>query len=206
MRALLILLLAGTAHAGSVEIASDPPPPPPPPPPAPVVIAAEPAPPPPDRLADRMTFLAGSGMLWLSVDGTHGSGMTVQPTFTRTFDRFELQGEVALATWHADPGPMHALVGRLGATARYQAARLRIENTLALDAIVEAGAGFEHIARDTAAPLSRPDLALGVGFRMLGRDDAGSRRLLVGLEVMARAIVAPGDHGWMIVFGLPVGR
>jgi hypothetical protein len=200
---LVVLALAGTARASSLEIAGDPPPPPPPP--APMIVAPAPPPEEPDQLTNRLTFLAGTGMLWLTIEGVHGSGWALQPTVTRTFDRFELQGEVAISSWRRDDtGPMRALVGRLGATARYQAARLHIENTLALDAVVEAGAGVEQIARDSGAALSRPDLTLGVGLRMAHRDRDAS--IILGLEVMGRAIVAPGERGLLIVFGLPVGR
>lgn len=205
-----LVLLAGSARAapaqlvtgdasGGALIARDPPPPPPPPPPP---IVAEP--PPPDDLGDRLTLLPGFGMIWL--DG--GSGVLVQPTVTRTFDRFELQGELGLASWHADtPSPHHGLFGRLAATARYQAARLRVDRTLALDLVVEAGAGIERRASDDAGPATRPDAAFGLGLRMLGCDRVeADRRVLVGLEVMARVLVSPAGDGVAIVLGLPIGR
>ena len=202
--ALVILLLAGVAHADAL-IARDPPPPPPPPPAPAAATYTEPVE--PDRLRDRLTFLAAMGGMDLQIDGAWGGGMLVQPTVTRTFDRLELQGELGLSSWDGR-GPMatRSLFSRLGATARYQAARARIDNEVTFDLVVEAGAGMENIARDRAPAIERPDLEVGAAFRLLAAPRDSDRRILIGLEISIRTIVAPHDHGFVVLFGLPVGR
>ena len=200
MRLLLVLAaIAGAARADTL-IATGPPP-----------ASAPPLPTPParpDGLGDRFTFLPGFGALVVAIEGVHGSGMLIQPTVTRTFDRVELQGELALAKWEQDDrGPARALFSRLGVTARYQAARFRVHDALTLDLVLDAGAGVERIDRDTMPALVHPDLALGMGLRMLGAERLdGGRRILVGLEVMGRLLFAPHEQGAAIVFGLPIGR
>jgi hypothetical protein len=220
----LLTVISASARAGTLAIAGDPPPPPPEPqviagdpPPPPQVIAVDPPLAPPavvrrapgerDRLRDRLTFLPGSGVLWLWIDGERGEAAWLQPTVTRTFDRFELQGELGLGAWHqADRGPAHAVLGRFAVTARYQAARAHIEQTLALDLVVEAGVGLHELARDGMTPARGADVSVGAGLRMLGAERPAERRVLIGLEAMGRVLFTPYGRGVMIVFGLPMGR
>lgn len=201
--ALVLLLLAGVAHADTSLIARDPPPPPPPQP-APAVYSV---PPEPDRLRDRLTFLPAMGGIDMTIDGVSGGGMLVQPTVTRTFDRLELQGELGLSSWDGH-GPMatRSVFARLGATARYQAARLRLDNEMTLDLVVETGAGMENIARDREPMIERPDLEVGAAFRIIAAPLGGERRTLIGMEASIRMLVAPHDHGFAVLFGLPIGR
>ena len=199
----MLLLLAGVARADTALLAGDPPPPPPPPPPAAVYSV----PPEPDRLSDRLTFLAAIGGLDMPIAGVSGGGMLVQPTVTRTLDRLELQGELGIAAWGSS-GTMatRAVIARLGATARYQVARARLDNEMTLDLVVEGGGGIENIGRDRAPTIERPDLELGAAFRLLAAPRETDRRTLIGMEISIRMLVAPHDHGFAVLFGLPVGR
>lgn len=163
-----------------------------------------------DPLVDRFTAIPAFGLVWLQIDGQGGAGMLIQPTVTRTFDRVELQGELAIGDWAAsDASAAGALIGRLGGTARYQVGRVRVEGTMTLDLVAEAGLGVQRIAHDDGRMLTRPDLLGGVGFRMLSnvRNVNAPSRIFMGMEVMFRAIVAPGgDLGFMFAFGVPFGR
>jgi len=200
----LLVLLVRVAGADTAWIASDPPPPPPPPPPAPAVHYESHE---PDHLRDRLTFLAAAGGIDLTIDGARGGGMLIQPTVTRTLDRLELQAELGLSSWDGR-GPMatRSLLARPGATARYQAARFRVDNAASFDLVVEAGTGLEHIARDREPAVDRPDVELGAAFRIIAAPSESDRRILIGLEFSVRMLLAPHDHGFAIMFGLPVGR
>ena len=174
---LAILLLASTAHADD------------------------------DRLANRETMIAGFGLVSMQVDGIANSGMAVQPTLTRTFDRFELQVEYLLADLRDDsmrqPG---SILHRLGFSGRYQAARARVDRSMTLDFVVEGGVGLQYLERDDGDVIGRNDLSLGFGLRMLSNVTHG-RRAFMGLEAMFRGLVTPsGDKAFVFVFGVPFGR
>ncbi|MDQ3369564.1 MAG: hypothetical protein M3680_29400 [Myxococcota bacterium] len=218
----LLGLLAATAPAhADLEVAADEEPPPPPPPPVlivtPLAVAA-PTPPstrPPPRppLSDRWTLTPATGVLWMQVHGATGSGMLLQPTLTRTFDRLELQADYLLAHVTDDAGAMPgALVHRLGASAHYQAGRIRVERTMALDLVTSAGVGLQRVMRDDGRSLDRPDLSVGIGLRMLTDIiDRPPQRVFFGMEVALRLLVVPRrdaspDLGLAIAFGIPLGR
>jgi len=211
MKCVVLLAALASTAAASPEIAVDDP--------TPVVVVAPPPPPPRApaaviELGDRFTAFAGFGMMWLEVGGTGGSGMAIQPTLQRTFDRVELQGELLLADWQHGTGMAAAggIVGRLGAEARYQAGRIRVEHRMTLDLVLEAGAGLQGIALDDGGTQLRSDLELGLGLRMLTDvHEHGPARAFLGMEAMLRVLIAPQpdarpDLGLVLTFGIPFGR
>ena len=217
---LTALLVCSTAHA-EVLLAGDPPPPPPPPPPSLIVAPARPLvvvhsasnSRPRPRLADRWTLTPATGVLWMSVHGVTGSGLLLQPTVTRTFDRFELAADYAVARLGDTSAQMPlTVVHRLGASAHYQAGRLRVGETMTLDLVAQAGVGVEHLVRDRAGSIDRPDLSLGLGFRLLtDLDEHPPHRILFGFELAARLLVIPrasggADLGYGVAFGGTLGR
>lgn len=216
---LAALLVCRAAHADAL-LAGDPPAPPPPPPP-PVIVAVAPppvvayqeSPRPRPPLSDRWTLTPAFGGMWMSVHGVVGSGLMLQPTVTRTFDRFELSADYAVARLGDASEPMPTtVVHRLGASAHYQAGRIRVGSMMTLDLLAQAGVGIEHLVRDRAGSIDRPDLSLGLGFRVL--DNLGAsrpHRILFGLEMGARLLVIPrasggADLGCGIAFGVLLGR
>ncbi len=169
----------------------------------------------PDTLANRFTLLAGFGGLVMTFDGTHSNAMAIQPTVQRTFNRLELQADLLLADWNPQQQVRSGgHVFRLGAAVRYQAARLRVVPDMTLDAVAELGVGMQRLQPDQGRSRERADFEIGVGFRMLtaiNRGNAGSRRILFGMEMMMRLLVAPQpdrptELGAVFMFGLPVGR
>ena len=170
-----------------------------------------------DPLANRFIVLAAFGGAFMTVDGVGTNGMAIQPTLQRTFDRFELQTDLLLVDWTPrSNGGGHVL--RLGAAARYQAARLRVSD-LTLDAVVEAGAGWQRLMPDQRAARNRGDIEVGIGVRMLSRilphrtatSSMRARPVFFGVEAMVRLLVtpqrnAPTDVACVLAFGLPIGR
>ena len=141
--------------------------------------------------------------------------MAIQPTLQRTFDRFELQTELLLADWTPQPSQGGHLI-RLGTSARYQAARLRVAD-LTLDAVLDAGVGWQRLLPDAGAARNRADFEVGMGLRMLTRtlttnaNVSVQRHMFVGLEFMVRLLVTPQRHGptdigCVVAFGIPFGR
>ncbi|MCX5745146.1 MAG: hypothetical protein NT062_21890 [Proteobacteria bacterium] len=164
-------------------------------------------------LGNRFTALAGFGMLVLEVHDETGSGMALQPTLTRTYDRVELQAELTLATWADRTGTPHkGRFERIGAAARYQAGRIRIEQTMTLDLVLDAGVGLQRIERDEDTLIERADLEVGFGLRMLtDMAKPSSSRMLFGMEMMMRLLIMPradasADLALVLVFGIPVGK
>src|SRR5437868_4388626 len=90
-----------------------------------------------EHLDDRFTATAGFGMTWMQVQGVTNSGMTVQPTFNHTFDRFELQADYMLADLKSDEMDHGSVLHRFGFAARHQIGRVRIERTMTMDCVVE---------------------------------------------------------------------
>jgi hypothetical protein len=169
-----------------------------------------------DPLANRFIVLAAFGGAFMTIDGVGTNGMAIQPTLQRTFDRFELQTDLLLVDWTPrSNGGGHVL--RLGAAARYQAARLRVSD-LTLDAVVEAGAGWQRLMPDEGVVRNRADIEVGIGLRMLSRilpnhdsSSARARPIFFGIEAMVRLLVtpqrnAPTDVACVLAFGLPLGR
>jgi hypothetical protein len=167
-------------------------------------------------LDNRFTVTPAFGMIWLEVLGDGGSGMAIQPTVTRTFDRVELQGALTLADWRDGSGTPHgALFERLGGSAGYQVGRIRVERTMTMDLVLEAGAGIQRIERDEGGSITRGDLSFGLGLRTVTdlRDGqrTGKPRIFLGMEAMIRLLVMPSadarpDKALLLVFGSPVGR
>lgn len=192
--------------------------------PADIVLYPSPIPPPPPRRApeperlldNRFTVTPAFGMLWLEVIGEGGSGMAIQPTLTRTFDRVELQGALTLVDWRDSTGTPHgALFERLGGSVGYQAGRIRVQRTMTMDLVLEAGAGIQRIERDEGGSITRGDLSFGLGLRTLTdlRDGqrTGKPRIFLGMEAMLGLLVMPSaearpDLAMLLVFGSPVGR
>lgn len=169
-----------------------------------------------DPLANRFIVLAAFGGAFMTIDGVGTNGMTIQPTLQRTFDRFELQTDLLLVDWNPrSNGGGHVL--RLGAAARYQAARFRVSD-LTLDAVLEAGAGWQRLMPDEGVVRNRADIEVGIGLRMLSRllpnqasSASGARPIFFGVEAMVRLLVtpqrnAPNDVACVLAFGLPIGR
>ncbi len=217
-RTLLTIALwtASTAHADTLLV-GDPPPPPPPPPPhvvvaiTPPLVAVTPEPRPP--LADRWTLTPATGVLWMQVQGISGSGIVLAPTVTRTFDRYELSADYTLSRLGESSQPMPTtVVHRLGASVGYQAGRIRVGGTMTLDLVVQGGLGIQHLVRDHAEIVDRPDVSLGINLRMLDDvSDQAPRRIFFGMEIGARLIMTPRpsggtDLGCVIAFGAPFGR
>ena len=160
-----------------------------------------------DRLDNRTTMNIGFGLLAMQVDRTTTTGMLVQPSLTRTFDRFELQADYLLGDLRDDSMQMPgATIHRVGFAARYQAARLRDRGTAALELVVEAGIGLQYLALDDGTAFGRNDLEVGVGLRgLFGLP--GKSSALMGLEMMFRGLVTPeGDKAVVFVFGASFGR
>ncbi len=162
-----------------------------------------------EHLDDRHIAIAGFGLVWMQIDGVTNSGMALQPTLQRTFDRLELQAEYLIADLR-DPSKMQpgSVLHRIGFTGRYQAGRVRVERTMTLDLVVEGGIGLDYIARDTGDAFGRNDLLVGLGFRMLADANPSTRsRAFMGVEMMTRMMVSPsGDKAFGFVFGVPFGR
>ena len=161
-----------------------------------------------DRLSNRETAIAGFGLVWMQVDGASMTGMAIQPTLQRTFDRFETQLEYTIADLRDDkmrvPG---ANLHRLGIAARYQAGRVRVDRHMTLDFVVETGIGLQYLDRDTGDAFGRNDFALGIGLRSLSDVRANGPRVFLGFEAMMRVLVTPsGDKAFVGVFGVPLGR
>ena len=159
-----------------------------------------------DKLANRTTTVAALGLIWMQIDGITNSGMAVQPTLTRTFDRFELQADYLLADLRDDSERMPgSYLHRLGFAARYQAARIRADRELTLDFVVEAGVGLQYIELDNGDVIGRNDLEAGIGLRMLS-DVVHGKRIFMGMEMMFRCLVSPGgDKAFTFAFGVPFG-
>jgi hypothetical protein len=154
---------------------------------------------------NRTTLTAAFGLVAMQVDGVTTSGMLVQPTFTRVFDRFELQADYFIADVREDSNRMDALVHRFGFAARYQVARARADG-LTLDLIVEGGIGLQYISLDNGDAYGRNDLEVGIGLRMLS-DVTHGKRVFMGLDAMLRGLVTPeGDKAFVFAFGVPFGR
>jgi hypothetical protein len=153
-----------------------------------------------------------TGVIWMQVRGVTGTGMLLQPMVTRTFDRFEVSVDYSLSRLGDENQEMPSTVAnRLGASAQYQVGRIRVSTTMTLDLVAQGGIGLQHLVRDHDT-IDRPDLSVGLGFRML--DDIGEHaphRILFGMELGARLIAAPRpaggtDLGCVIAFGVPLGR
>ncbi len=225
LAASLAVFAPRTGHA-TPQLATDDPPP------ADIVLfpsdappeLAQPTPPrspPPAReilLANRFTATPSFGMIWLEVNGEGGSGMAIQPVLTRSYDRVELQAALMLADWRAGSSmqvPRGGLFERLGGSAGYQAGRIRVERTMTLDLVVEAGAGVQRLERDEGGSITRTDLSLGIGLRMLTdvNDGAssGRSRIFLGMEAAIRVLLMPRadarpDRALVVVMGIPLGR
>ena len=216
MRSLTFLtlgLLTASAHA-ELQLAGDPPPPPPPVVVAitpPVVIVTPRAPRP--VLSDRWTLTPATGVIWMQLHGATETGMLIQPTLTRTFDRLELQGDYLISNLGDETGAMpRTVMHRIGASAHYQAGRIRVDGKLTLDLVAQGGIGVELLVRDRAGTIERPDISLGIGLRMLTDiDGRANRRILFGMELGVRVIAIPRaaggpDLGFVVAFGVPLGR
>jgi hypothetical protein len=162
-----------------------------------------------EKLDDRFTATAAFGMTWMQVDGLTNSGMIVQPTFNRAFDRFELQVDYMLGDLKTDEME-HAgsVLHRLGFAARHQVARLRIENSMTMDCVLEGGIGLQYLARDDGDAIGRNDFTVGLGLRTFTNvAETKQNRVFMGMEMMARFIVTPsGDKAFALAFGIPFGR
>lgn len=159
-----------------------------------------------DTLSERTTLLPAFGLVAMQIDGITNTGMAIQPTLTRTYDRVELQADYALADLRDDDERMPgSYLHRIGFAARYQAARLRVANDqMTFDVIVEGGIGFQYVELDDGDVMGRNDLSAGIGVRMLAEVDSG---VLMGMELMLRGLAMPhGDKACMFAFGIPFGR
>lgn len=157
------------------------------------------------KFDNRTTLTAAFGLVAMQVEGVTTTGMLVQPTLTRVFDRFELQADYFIADVREDSNRMDALVHRIGFAARYQAARLRAEE-LTLDFIIEGGIGLQYVSLDNGDAYGRNDLAVGIGLRML-YDVTRGKRVFMGCDAMLRGLVTPdGDKAFVFAFGVPFGR
>lgn len=203
MRTLLALaiLLAAAPATADVWLAGMPPPPPP----EPAKPYVRPL------LGDRWTVTAMPGTGWVEIHGTLGGGMLIDPTVTRTFDRFEIAADYMLLDWNDEQGMRSSgTLHRLGGELRYQFGRVRVQGKMTLDAVASAGLGWQHISQDHGAPIGRSDGSFGVVLRMLS--DLGDRekeRTFFGFEIGARFLVTRGadhtDRGFVVAFGVPLG-
>lgn len=154
---------------------------------------------------------AQTGVGWLQIAGVWGSGMLIQPSLTRTFDRVELAVDYLGMDSSDRARPRQgATVHRLGGELRYQAARARVSRDMTLDLVGAAGIGVEYITIEHSPALGRADVAFGVVLRMLTDVDSSDRRALYGMELGARVIAAPRsgggtDLGFILAFGCAVG-
>jgi hypothetical protein len=158
-----------------------------------------------DKLAKRTTLIPAFALVYMQIEGITNGGMAIQPTLTRTFDRFELQADYTLADLRDEQERMPgSYLHRIGFAARYQAARLRVDrNQMTLDFVVEGGIGFQYLELDNGDVIGRNDLSLGIGLRMLAEAANGK---LMGMEMMFRGLATPsGDKAFVFAFGIPFG-
>lgn len=195
---LAVLGLAAPAHADVWLVGKEPPPPP-----EPARPYVRPL------LGDRWTVTAQTGVGWIGIDGVHNSGgLMIDPTVTRTFDRLELSADYLAMDWH-DPTGMRSsgTVHRVGGEIRYQAGRVRIEQTMSLDAVLSAGLGWQHVVQDHGASIDRPDVSLGLVLRTItDMDRRDPQRVFFGMEIGGRFLASrDGDKSFLIAFGVPFG-
>ena len=201
MRTLLLLAiaLAASPAAADVWLAGELPPPP-----EPAKPYVRPL------LGDRWSVTAQAGVGWLEIEGVASTGgMALNPTVTRTFDRFELSADYLALDWHDDTRMRSSgTVHRLGGELRYQLGRIRVEKKMTLDAVATAGLGWQHVVQDHGASIDRGDGSLGVVLRIItDMDDREKERMFFGFEIGVRLLVANGgdDRGFGGAFGVPLG-
>jgi hypothetical protein len=163
-------------------------------------------------LGDRWSVSAFLGLGVMQVHGIVGSGPTINPTVTRTFDRVEVAADYLALDWNdttdmRSDGTLH----RLGGEVRYQAGRIRMQDKSTFDLVLTAGLGRQHLVQDHGASIDRGDASLGLVLRMLAdMDDREKERAFFGTEMSFRLLLAPtaGDHadlGFAFSFGVPIG-
>jgi hypothetical protein len=158
-----------------------------------------------DKLSHRTTLIPAAGLVYMQIEGISNGGMAILPTLTHTFDRFELQADYTLADLRDDEERMPgSYLHRIGLSARYQAARLRVDrNAMTLDFVIEGGIGFQYLEFDNGDVMGRNDLSVGIGLRMLAEVANGK---LMGMEMMFRGLATPsGDKAFVFAFGIPFG-
>ncbi len=196
---LFAIVLAASPAAADVWLAN-----PPSPPPEPAKPYVRPL------LGDRWTMTAqvGVGLVQFG-DVANTTGMMINPTLTRTFDRFELSADYLALDWYDETGMRSGgTLHRLGGELRYQVGRIRIQKKMTMDAVATAGLGWQHFVQDHGAAIDRADSSLGVVLRMItDLDDRDKQRLFCGWEIGARLLVARGgdDRGFVVGFGVPIG-
>jgi hypothetical protein len=158
-----------------------------------------------DKLANRTTLIPALGLVYMQIEGIANGGIAIQPMLTRTFDRFELQADYTLADLRDEEERMPgSYLHRIGFSARYQPARLRVDrDRMTLDFVVEGGIGFQYLEFDNGDVMGRNDVSVGIGLRMLAEAANGK---LMGIEMMFRGLATPsGDKAFVFAFGIPFG-
>src|SRR5687768_5794371 len=155
-------------------------------------------------LDNRRTASAGFGVVWAELDGVPRYGMALQPTFTRTFRRLELQADYLVGDLR---DPERCAVGgylhRLGVSGRFQLERTHLDGEMALDVVIEAGVGLQYLQLDNGDVVARNDFALGVVLRSVMALQRHPRSFM-GIEATGRLLVSPsGDLAGVVMFGLP---